>query len=206
MSKKNLSEFGKRKDRSSGVTSNCKVCRSDAEKKRYIAKREDVLAYRKRYYNENKERLKARQREYNITGANVRREYLKANRCRINKLRRERIANDPVYALRDRLRRRLNYALATKGFSKNGKTEKILGCSWKEFYKHIEANFKKGMTWENRGEWEIDHIVPYASAKTEDEIYKLSHYTNLQPLWMSENRSKSDTVLNRELKRLLLDR
>lgn len=46
---------------------------------------------------------------------------------------------------------------------------------------------------ENHGEWEMDHIIP--NAKTEEEIYKLNHYTNFQPLWKEDNRKKSNKML-----------
>ena len=52
------------------------------------------------------------------------------------------------------------------------------------------------MCWENHGEWHIDHVVPLASAKTEDEIYKLNHYSNLQPLWKIDNLKKSNKLIN----------
>jgi hypothetical protein len=51
------------------------------------------------------------------------------------------------------------------------------------------------MCWENRNEWHIDHIVPLSSAKTEDEVYGLCHYTNLQPLWAKDNLQKSNKLL-----------
>jgi hypothetical protein len=53
------------------------------------------------------------------------------------------------------------------------------------------------MTWDNYGVggWEIDHIIPLASAKTEEEVYKLCHYTNLQPLWANENFKKGKKII-----------
>jgi hypothetical protein len=51
------------------------------------------------------------------------------------------------------------------------------------------------MTWDNHGEWHIDHIIPISSGKTEDEVLKLCHYTNLQPLWKEDNLKKSDKIL-----------
>lgn len=82
-----------------------------------------------------------------------------------------------------------------KSWRKDGRTEQLLGADYKTVKKYIEGLFKDGMTWENHGEWHIDHIVPLASAKTEEEIKKLFHYTNLQPLWAEENLKKHDKML-----------
>jgi hypothetical protein len=61
----------------------------------------------------------------------------------------------------------------------------------------MEKQFKNEMTWENYGfyGWHIDHIIPLSSAKNEEELYKLCHYTNLQPLWAKENLSKGAKIL-----------
>ena len=60
---------------------------------------------------------------------------------------------------------------------------------------HLELQFVDGMSWDNRSEWHIDHIIPLSSAKTDEEIYKLCHYTNLQPLWAEDNLKKSNKIL-----------
>jgi hypothetical protein len=62
---------------------------------------------------------------------------------------------------------------------------------------HIASQFRDGMTWENHGQWEIDHIKPVASFNLVevDEQRKAFHFTNLQPLWKSENRRKADKVI-----------
>ena len=80
-------------------------------------------------------------------------------------------------------------------FSKKNKTENILGCTYQEFFTHIESQFLNGMSWENRSKWEIDHIIPLAKAKTEEEILRLNHHTNLRPLWTSDNRKKGSKIL-----------
>jgi len=72
---------------------------------------------------------------------------------------------------------------------------KIIGCSQDEFRKHIEKQFKSGMTWENRGRytWHIDHIIPLVKfdPKNLDDVKKANHYTNLRPLWATENLKKN---------------
>jgi len=68
----------------------------------------------------------------------------------------------------------------------------LLGCSISFLKIFLEAKFKEGMTWENHGEWHIDHIKPCASFNllNDDEQKKCFNYTNLQPLWALENLSK----------------
>lgn len=85
-------------------------------------------------------------------------------------------------------------------FSKNNNSENILGCSFEEFKLHIEKQFEPWMTWKNHGvytgeeniSWQLDHIVPMASAKTIEDVIRLNHYTNFQPL---------DSYVNQILKR-----
>ncbi len=69
-----------------------------------------------------------------------------------------------------------------KGLIKNLSTEEILGCSIEEFRKYIESKFQEGMTLENYGKWHLDHIIPISLAQTEEEVIKLCHYSNFQPL------------------------
>lgn len=106
---------------------------------------------------------------------------------------RKRLKN-PVHAMASRVRTLLRMALSKRGFEKNGKTERILGCSWSEFVVHMEKQFLPGMSWDNRYEWHIDHIVPLASAISARDILALSHMTNLRPLWAADNLAKSDTI------------
>ena len=56
------------------------------------------------------------------------------------------------------------------------------------------------MTWENQGEWHFDHIIPISSAQTEEEVIKLNHYTNFQPLWAEDNLRKSNKIEPTQIK------
>jgi hypothetical protein len=95
------------------------------------------------------------------------------------------------------LRTRLGSALKSQKAIKSNKTMDLVGCSIPYLRGYLEAKFKEGMTWENHGEWHIDHIKPCASFNLLDEVEqkKCFHYKNLQPLWASENLSKSDKII-----------
>jgi hypothetical protein len=104
----------------------------------------------------------------------------------------KRRTEEPLFRLQYNLRNRITTAFNRKNIVKGSKTENMLGCDWFFLQKYIQNKFTEGMTWENYGEWHIDHIKPLALAKTEDELIKLNHYTNLQPLWAEENILKGD--------------
>ena len=78
-----------------------------------------------------------------------------------------------------------------KGDRKTCRTEQYVGCTYNELLDHLESQFEEGMTWENQGEWHIDHIKAQSrfDPTIEEEKYKCWHYTNLQPMWSSENIS-----------------
>lgn len=99
---------------------------------------------------------------------------------------------DELYRLRLSLRRRLWHAL--HGHSKISPV-RHLGCSLPELKVYLEERFQYGMSWSNYGEWEIDHILPLAKFDLTDynQLLKAVHFSNLQPLWKSENRSKGAT-------------
>lgn len=72
-----------------------------------------------------------------------------------------------------------------------------LGYSIDELISHLESKFQPGMTWENYGEWHIDHVIPdswfnYREYGDEDFI-KCWSLDNLQPLWAEDNLRKGDT-------------
>ena len=107
---------------------------------------------------------------------------------------RERLTIDLNFRLRRYLRNRTRGAL--KGGWKSGSAVNDLGCTVDEGLVYLKSKFQPGMTWDNWGQgigkWNVDHIIPLASVDLEDreQFLKVSHYTNLQPLWSEDNLSK----------------
>lgn len=93
-------------------------------------------------------------------------------------------------ALAYRCRSRLAATLRSRGLRKHKRTAAFIGCSWAELRAHIEKQFLPGMTWENRKLWHLDHRIPIAWAQTDEELYRLCHYTNIQPMWALDNIRK----------------
>lgn len=167
---------------------------------RYIRNRERILEYAKKYRQENSKKVEEMQRNYRKNNVDKIREkkalyartspVAKAQRARYKKRRLER---DPIFALKERARKTIADSFLRRGYTKNSKSEEIIGCDWPTFSKHL---FK---TWENRygtvyaGEdYHIDHIIPLSEAKTEDDVIRLCHYTNLQLLTPADNLAKSN--------------
>lgn len=97
---------------------------------------------------------------------------------------------DPLYVATKRIRGLVTKAFKGKGFSKTSKTCEILGCTFEQFKYYIESQFTDGMSWLVFDKIHIDHVIPLSSVKTIEEIIKLNHYTNLQPLWARDNLKK----------------
>lgn len=97
---------------------------------------------------------------------------------------------DPkLQKFRETILRSIRHSL-TRGYTNRSQIYEVLGCSCDNFKKHLEMQFLKGMTWDNRSEWHIDHITPLYVAKTKDDLIKLNHYSNLRPLWSIDNIKK----------------
>jgi ribosome-binding protein aMBF1 (putative translation factor) len=119
-------------------------------------------------------------------------EWQKNNRQKVNSHRVKRRKSDPLFNLKERLVQRIHNGLKYKSWKKPDSLTNSIGCDAQYLCNHIESMFQPGMNWDNRSLWHIDHIVPLSSAKTPEEMLKLNHYTNLQPLWASDNLKKSN--------------
>lgn len=180
--------------------------------------KEYIKSYNKKYKSENRELLNQKKKEWRIKkgitkknrkntiykrkegetfkeyAVNYNREWRKLHK-NIDKLVYKKRKNDPTKYLKALLRIRIYNYLKTKGIKKNTKSEKLIGCKLDYVKEYLEKKFKNGMSWENHGKWHIDHIIPLSSAKNEEELEKLFHYTNLQPLWARENIIKSNKII-----------
>ena len=172
--------------------------------KEYYKNNKEVLLERvKKHYHENKETILPKIRERSSkyyydnreTRLECRKEYNKNNREKRNEYLSNKKKIDPIYRLSCIVRNRIYSFLKNKNITKQNKTFDIVGCSPELLKEYLEKQFVDGMCWDNRNGWHIDHIIPLSSAKTEEEIYKLCHYTNLQPLWAEDNLKKSDKIL-----------
>lgn len=125
------------------------------------------------------------------------RENYQRNKDKINETRRKTLQKrrdeDPKYRAMMALHCRLYLAVKVK----TGKTLELTGCSKEELITHLETKFTDGMTWDNYGEWHIDHIRPCASFDLEDpeEQKRCFHWTNLQPLWAQDNIRKGAKIV-----------
>jgi hypothetical protein len=101
---------------------------------------------------------------------------------------------DIQHKIASSLRSRLWNVLS--GRVKVGSAVRDLGCSIIELKIYLESKFKSGMTWENYGKWHIDHIYPLSKVDLTDreQLLRVCHYTNLQPLWAEENLRKHNKI------------
>lgn len=122
-------------------------------------------------------------------------DYVSRNKHKINIRRnkwfKEKTKNDILFRLSRNLRNRIYKFVKNK----SKRTEEIIGIDYEGLEKYLESKFLIGMSWDNYGEWQIDHIIPISSGKDENEIYELCKYNNLQPLWKLDNIKKSNKIM-----------
>jgi len=210
---KSVKDFFKQKDKASGYMSQCKACHNEYKENRDF----DYKAYKAEYYLDNKEQIlinckewrednKEKKAETDRIYAATHKEQIKARKERTKDRRREmstkwsrrKLKTDPLFKLACYTRSLIGASFRRNGFNKDSRTAEILGCSWEFFYEYIERKFKEhpGMGWHNRHLWHLDHIICVSSGDTEEEIIKLNHYTNFQPLWAEDNLKKGSKMIS----------
>ena len=187
-----LSEYHKKKAGKYGRLAKCKEC---------------VKAYNK-VYNQS-ESAKTALKKYRETGKYIetKKKYEKSEagkvtlkkyqtsekgRAYMKAYMKNRRQTDPVFKLHRNLSS--GFGKWIKGNTKTCRTEQYVGCTYNELLDHLESQFDEGMSWENHGEWQIDHFKARSrfDPAIEEEKFKCWHYTNLQPMWAEINNSWKD--------------
>jgi hypothetical protein len=212
---KPLGEFINSNRNKDGKTANCKECEKNRKSEQYLKDKEKINKRNQiwrdnnkdkvkeqhiKYYNDNKDSISKRHKLYNKFNKekiiNYHKNYRLINKEKINLYFKNKLKIDPLYKLKCNIRTYIRLSFKRMGYFKKSNTEDILGCTFEELKQHIESKFESWMTWGNKGlyngelnhGWDIDHVVPLSSAITEEDIVRLNHYTNLQPLCSYTNR------------------
>ena len=186
---KELNCFNYDKTRNS-FKAKCKQCTAIVKKKWQQNNKQSMSKSFKKWSSKNKEHLQ----EYRI----LRKECLiyrdKIRRRDSNYVKHRRLT-DPLYLFKDKLRSLIKKSLKNKNFKKKSKTRDIVGLDFDKLKNYLEYTFFLNYGEEYKDQKiHIDHIVPLASAKTEEEVIKLNHWTNLQYLTPEDNISKSNMI------------
>ena len=185
---KSINDFTKDCTKKDGLRTICRLC----GKEKYQQNRDYEIQRSKNYQKNNREKVLKQKlvhaKKYFIKYHDKIKEYQKNYKSNRRK-------TDILFRMSDRVRSRLNGFLKKNHISKTNGTFEIIGCTPQELKFHLEEKFTDGMSWNNQGEWHIDHKIPLSSANTEEELYKLCHFTNLQPMWAIDNIKKGSKIL-----------
>jgi hypothetical protein len=170
---------------------------SDYHKRYREDNREDISKKRKEYYKKNKDKIKKYQFDNKEHLNSKKKEYRDVNKDYFNSLNREYIKkrkeNNPLFKLTCSIRTLITQSFKGQFTTKAKKTIEILGCDFETFKEHIETQFTDDMSWNNYASyWQLDHKTPISWSECEEDVYKLNHYTNFQPLFWKENISKGN--------------
>ena len=171
----------------------------------YRQNSEMLKEYQRQYAQKNVEKIFERRKAYRERNADIlkerKKEYGKRNRQTITASWLSRRRNDPLFKLSTQARNLIRMSLSGRGYTKDTHTYEILGCDYETLWEHLKNTWldNYGTEW-NGEEYHIDHIVPLATAKTEQEIKDLCYYKNLQLLKPHDNLVKNKN-LNWQLKK-----
>lgn len=196
--------FYKDKHKADGYTSKCKNCFNEYNTKNKAHKKVYDIKYSKLYKEERNKRSSDWAKKHRKEKVEYDKKYRLKNKEKntiqhriINRLKRK---NDPTFRLIENIRGRARRAIKHGFGEKAYKTKELLGCDWETIKQHLESQFTEGMTWDNYGEWHIDHIRPCASFNLTDpeQQKECFNYTNLQPLWAEDNLKKGNSYAIQE--------
>jgi hypothetical protein len=165
-------------------------------KSKYENNKETIKEKSRKYYNLNKDEINLKRR---LTKKST--HYYHKNKNKDKQLkqsyeyRKMKMKTEPFYKFKHQIRILIRESFRRGFTTKSKKTIEILGCSFEEFKIHLESRFDDKMNWENQGTyWHMVHRIPISSAETEEDVYRLNHYTNFQPLYWEDNLKKSNKI------------
>lgn len=161
-----------------------KETKKNSDSKYRLLNKEKLKKNKRNYYLKNRDKILERVKKYRIENKDT----IRIKRRGYHSKRKKR---DILYRIHFNLSKRLRKALKE---NKTERTVKYLGCSISFLKQYLESKFVNGMSWDNYGKWEIDHIIPISFAKNKEDYYKLCHYSNLQPLWEIDNIKKGNKL------------
>ena len=183
---KELTEFYKNCTAKDGFRPHCKACVSAHAKKYKEKNPEKVRASHRKYRKNNREKCRA---AVMLCHRNNREKYLASKR----KWKKKKRKTCPMFRMIHCLRNRIRDVL--RGRNKSASTMALLGCTIEKLKKYIQNQFVDGMTWDNIGTtWHMDHMLPVSLFDLSDpeQQRRCFHYSNLQPLFASDNISKGN--------------
>ena len=166
----------------------------------YQDKKEKILGNKKNFYLKNKNKLNNKAKIYYKKNKLTKKYKKQIYKNRHYTSKRSKV--DSLFKLSINIRGLISSSIRNNGFKKNNRSNIILGCSFEFFKQYIEKQFEIWMNWNNHGiytgnynqTWQYDHIIPISSAKTNEEIIKLNHYTNFRPLCSKLNNEKRNKI------------
>jgi hypothetical protein len=166
--------------------------KSESDKRYYLKNREKRLQYFSDWQKNNRDYLNDYHQKWRDENIEKHRKYKRD-------YERNRKATDPLYKLISNFRTAIYQVLKESNVDKNEHYFDILPYSQEELIQHLENQFTDDLTWDNYGEWHVDHIIPISSFNIremgDEEFIKCWSLENLQPLWGEENIRKSNSIL-----------
>jgi hypothetical protein len=187
------SDFNKCRTGMQGLHNHCRACQKEVRREWYLKNRDSELKKAEQYSKSPQAKLYRQktwsQRKSVLGPKNNELRRTESARAKA-RIQRKAWVEIPHNRISTTIRGRIHVAL--KGAAKNKSTEILLGISFEEFKTYLEAQFQRGMSWSNYGEWHIDHIIPCAHFDLTDAYQQrlCFHYLNMRPLWAKDNIAK----------------
>lgn len=172
---KDCGEFNKMTKSLDGLRYYCRECDRELRNLYYVDNKDKILTKSRKYRQTNKDQVRDRERIY-------------------SKNRRE---GEYLFKFKGSIRSLIHTSFRRRGLNKTSKTEIIIGCTIGDLWVHlVESALKRYGYWADFESYHIDHIIPISTAKSENDVIKLNHYSNLQLLFPVDNLLKGSNILD----------